>query len=184
MKARWGVVAICGLSLALALGLAEVATASTSESGYASGLLVHYGAQRLQPRQVGGCPAPGVGMPCLGSELPLRFRRRLLLDDDGDAIVLRSDEIVPNPTAGMETRGGRPLGRLLRVVPLDHGRRLVDGPVRPGGPVRRYTGHRLWRVELPRRLPRRLYMIIGTFSYPLGGFSSFAFGATARSEPA
>lgn len=178
MKARWAAVALCGLSLALALGLADVAIAGTSESGY-PGLLVRYGAQRLQPRQVGGCPAPGVGQACSGSELPFRFRRRLLLDDDGGAIVLRGGESDPTPTAEMQTRGGRSLGRLLRVVPLDHGRRLVDGPVRPGGPVRRYTGHRSWRIELPRRLPRGLYMITGDFSYPLGGFSSFAFGVTA-----
>lgn len=80
----------------------------------------------------------------------------------------------------MARLSGHRLGPRLRVIPVDRDRRATDGPVTPGGSVGHYTGHRRWRIELPGRLPHGLYMVVGDFSYPLGGFSSFAFGATNR----
>lgn len=71
----------------------------------------------------------------------------------------------------MAARGGRSLGRELRVVALDHGR---------GVPEENYVGHRRWRIELPTRLPRGLYMIVGEVSYPDGAFQDFALGASSE----
>lgn len=166
--------------VALAVGLAGSggAAAEIRESGNPSGLLVRYRTQRLEPREVAECPPPGVGMECFASVLPLKSRRHLRLRGGGGSIWLRSDDRQPSPTAEMETRSGRRLGPRLQVVAVDRGRRATDGPLRPGGPVAHYTEHRRWRISLPRRLPQGLYMIAGDFSYPLGGFSSFAFGVT------
>lgn len=169
------------LAVAVALGAADGAAASAPESGYPSSLLVRYKTQRLEPREVAQCPGPGIGQPCTTSVLPLEFHHHLRLSGGG-SIRLRSHYGMPSPTVDMEARCGHRLGPRLQVIPLDRGRPATDGPVTPGGPVRHYIAHHRWRIQVPGRLPPDLYTIGADFFYPLGGFNSFAFGASGPTE--
>ncbi len=164
--------AILVLAFVLAIALSAWATRALADSGSPSGLVVRDRDQRVEPVVVAFCPGRGSLASCFATGLPFKFGHRLRLDGDSRRLLLRSTDLEPTSRGlGMATRRGRSLGRDLRVVALDRGRRVPDAG---------YVGHRRWRIELPRRLPRGLYMITGEVSYPGGAFYDFAFGASSE----